>query len=305
MDQAMILLPLTFRFGLTDLFQVCRKIINRLITPELACQLFDNIHSTKLFVTSQMCVNVMSTQTQGILANGSLMQMQDSALCKILAHNELNINCESDLFWPMLDWADKQCISQELEINGINRREILKKRIYFIRFGAMNADAFQQCVAKVGPGFFTAEEVSSIMLSICLPTELSIQQQSTFNSERRICRIEFTKIDRGVTLEKSLTECIVLRSPSDKVSLVGFEMYTNDVVNRILTTTKFVNHGFVQSQRRVDFTDPLEFNADGECSFTIQLSLKSCFTFRCKIEKEKRVQIKAESMTIIKTILYR
>lgn len=281
-----------------------------MLTPENVCELYDKIHGLDESITVRRCIHIMKNYTDVILANGTLMELQDSALCKILAQDELKIECESDLFGPMVDWADRQCVAKNMEVNSINRRDILKNRIYLIRFGAMNSEALRKCLLKVGTAFFSADEVGSIMFSILLPKESkpTINDQRTFSSEHRVFRVALkSQFDcNAVALESS--ECIGLKNVSDNVSLVGFETLHNYVVDKLFDPARTVEYGFFQSGRRVELTDPLEFSADGVCSFIIRLKCLEDFRmyYLKKVEKSKRVFHKNKpGNTFLNAVYYR
>lgn len=307
MDDAIGLLPLAMFFQLHHFKRNCEETIMKFISPQNVCSTYNQIHRISSVLSQKLC-RIMEHETQAILANGALMQMDDRALREILDGNVLRLTCESDLFEPMLDWADRQCVARKLAINSVNRREILSDRRGLIRFGAMSLDAFKWCLAKGGPDLFTANEVSSIALSIYLPTQDVVARKSTIKRPPRTYRVPIarTKHHSCSNAYYETYERLFLQNPSDRLSLVGFETDASYVVIRIMNLAKTVKYGFVQSGGgRVEFTDPLGFTADGECFFWIKLKQKQPIHTLAKSDKTKRVFANAGSNTFLDAILYR
>lgn len=266
--EASVLLPLVHYFDINHFEERCVKRIQDGLTPKNVCNTFDHIHFLDNSLTD-MCLAIMDCHTPEILADGSLMKMQDSALSKVLTRDQIIVPCESDLFKPMLDWADKQCAEKNIDIIPTNRRDVLKDRIYLIRFAAMSSNAFVKCLSMVGNNFFTADEIASTMLSMSLKKECKISvNQKTFSMKRRLTRIEMANNGNSSSKVTETKEILSLRNMAETVSLVGFDTDVGMVAN-ILDEWRKNELKFVQTGKRVVFHQPIRF-INGRCTFYIK-----------------------------------
>lgn len=214
----------------------------------------------------------MEKNISTILTNGTLMDMNDNALDYVLNKEYMEIPQEIELFDAMLVWADKKCTDDKLEITAANRREALKDRLFHVRFATMNVLTFNKCVFKVGPGFFTNEEIVNTLFCISMGFESKVATlpNTPFSHEHRLRRVEVhTKkiATKGVLYTGSET---IFKSSSIHYWLVkGFE--SDSIIDQIVDVTSGKNLEFSSKGKQVLFTKALSFNESKSIAFRIQL----------------------------------
>lgn len=220
-----MLLTLAHYFDLHNFEDICAKPIMELLTFKNVCSTFDQVHFMDNALTKK-CIEIMKINPIEILSDGSLMRMQDSALNKVLARDDLFISCESVLLEPMLDWANAQCIQNELSITGKNLRAVLKDRIYLIRFGAMSSEGFEKSLTMVECDFFSFEEIGSIMFSISKQSEcenLAFSCKRRKESHRLVINAQQQHIIYHNHFSTKHSETIYMKNVAQTVYIVGFE----------------------------------------------------------------------------------
>lgn len=227
----------------------------------------------------------------------TLMEMQDSALSLIIARDDLILWCESRLLKPMLKWADAQCIKKKLQVNAVNRRTILKDRIYFIRFGAMSVESFRNCLKLVGNDFFTVEEIGYIILSIVLPNKDN-NNHNKFNCNRRMAiHVSIPVSQICCDNSDAFEETIYVKNIERNKTVVGFETWSK-VTN--ICDDKSKKLEFVQTGEKVIFTHPIDF-VEGKCSFNVMTKkFKIHFLYA---PMDSNVYLPNESKTVMTAIL--
>lgn len=253
-------------------------------------------------------MKAIQSRTSEVLENGSLLQMKDVALSKILAkdnYDSLNIACESEILKPMLYWADKQCLKNELLTTPANRRSMLNVRIFLIRFGAMNFQVFGKCLSMVKTGFFTDAEISDIVQCISLGADYAETRiAKPFRCDRRI-RSAVIKRTSSTRNYSYCYETIYSLDSRDELSIEGFE--TKFVVSEIIYQYNGSKLDFVQTGNRVLFNKPLQF-LNGQCSFKVKPAADNsieCYQVADDSDATAKVYIRAGRLTCISTIIFR
>lgn len=278
---------------------ICAKCIEETLTPENVCATFDNIHLLDNSLTNK-CLAVMKTNTEKILADGSLMQMKDSAVNMILNQDALAIPCESALVTPMLKWAKNQCVIAELKDSAANRRKMLKDRIYLIRFGSMSGETFTKCLSQVGDGFFSHDEVYDTMLSIAMgPVYLRKSAVKPFSCiQRSSCLIVNARMVDNYRKSASFTEMIYSKHGDKKISILGFESEIK--INGISQKGNTIK--FTRKDSMYTFNTPLLFEMC-ECYFNITSDDKRiCIVTEAA---DSNIFMNINSHTHMKSIVYK
>lgn len=308
-EQATILILLAHYFGLHHFEDICGKRIAETLTSTNVCKTFDQIHFMDNVATNK-CMDIMLFETQVILKDGSLMKMQDAAVEKILGRNDLSIVCESELMEPMLDWAEKECIDQKLDVTPANRRSVINDRIYLIRFGAMQANAFGNCVSLAGTDFFAFEEIGYTMLAMCgSKTSKVMDNYRKFSCRRRMYREKLSDKDRIPFISFSspafeFEENIALTNVDECVALLGFETNATYNVSNIFDKSKTHELSFRQSGNKIIFIRQIEFSG-GECNFVICLKDKPALVCAQADESKMFTSNKLKTYcTLITALLY-
>lgn len=306
-ETARALLPLVHYFNLQHFENICVKLLGDSLSTKNVCETYGKLHLLDIPL-NKSCLKKIQSRTSEMLADGSLMQMPDTALSKILCSDKhLNITNESEIFGAMLDWADKQCSEHKLLPSPANRRLMLKDRIYLIRFGAMNLDAFGKCLSSVKDGFFSDAELSDIMKCISLGADKSETKiAKPFRCDRRflITIIPFKAGTRFASQSKNVIETIYIRNPNDNLTILGFK--TKYKLTEITNDSNAIKLDFGQELDLVKLSKPLEFK-NGQVAFKIIVHEKCTPFFRSQVELESKsnVFIREGSLSLISTIFYR
>lgn len=151
---AAVLLPIAHMFDLNGLEDKLSEYISGRLSTSNACQVFDKIHEIQNPVIDK-CLDTIIKNIDSMLADGSIMRMEDDALKKILKDSRtLALLKKTATFEPMLVEAREQCVLQSWDVTSTNLRKAINTRLYLIDFTEMRSNDFVECVAKVGKNFF-------------------------------------------------------------------------------------------------------------------------------------------------------
>lgn len=287
-------------FDLSHFEEICCKCIEKTLTPKNVCAIFDKMHLLENSLTTK-CMEIMECHTLEILADGSLLKMQDLAVKMVLTKNNLCISSEINLLKPMLDWANAQCMISLWEITPANRRKVLKDRIYHIRFPTLSGDAFSQCLSMVEDGFFSQEEISDIMLSIAIGKKYTNTNLNQFSCERRTYRL-VVKIDENKcpVFNKSF-EVVRTINGKDEMCILGFS--TNHKIFEIFDEPTSYKLPFKISGNWIMFVNPLPFK-EGVCRFTLK-STEHCKGSTITEALDTNIYMDQGARTAITSLLYK
>lgn len=301
-DTASVLLPLAHFFDLQQLEEICTKCIEETVMPKNVCKTFDNIHLMDTPLTA-LCVDIIQLNITEVLADGSMMQMQDAALNKILLEDSLILPCESDIFKPMLNWADKKLANVNLPVTALNRRDIIKERIYLVRFAAMTPIAFSLCLSMVGTDFFSDEEIRDIMLCISMGADYYNKTRivKPFNCKRRmLCLTVKSQENYDALVCGQSVEIIHMKNSNNDFTILGFETVF-DISNIYEDELNTVRLEFVKTGNRVMFTSPRTFE-DGMCSFYVNSFER--FGLSVTVANDPNLYLDTGSVTLVSAIIY-
>lgn len=233
------------------------------------CEVFDIIHVLDDNPLTKLCYKLMQQNTPEFLNNGTLLDMKDTAVEKILSLDDINIPSEKDLLQPMLSWAKVKCTDEELPLNSVNLRSMLNDRLHLVRFESMNYELFGKCLLLVGDGFFSDKELIDLMKTIFFDTASKV---------KRLPRIFSGRSDLKQLSCGSYTSCCwsysneVIRAINKDVNVFvfGFEVASGNTISEITDVLdSTLKHHFIKIGSRVIFHQPLQFE-NGKCSFKVQ-----------------------------------
>jgi hypothetical protein len=104
-------------------------------------------------------LKVIQSNTNKVVASDNFNNISQATLTKLLMRDNLNIQ-EVELFHAVLKWIDSQCSCKNLEPTSKNRRSVIGKAIYGLRFFSMSHKEFVEHVAK--SGLLTSDELVPI-----------------------------------------------------------------------------------------------------------------------------------------------
>lgn len=163
-NDAIDILVVAHYLDLTDLVALAVQEIMKTVNIYNVCSVFASTHNlgTELNVK---CLEQIQSQTDWLILNGDLMNMDEASFVEVFKLDRLNIMDEVDLFIALLKWASNQCLLQGLSLTSKMRRCLMGKRLDCVRFAAMEMSDFMRCI-KIEPAFFSSDEVSEITTAI-------------------------------------------------------------------------------------------------------------------------------------------
>ncbi len=102
------------------------------------------------------CWDLIDLQTSEAIASDAFSYMHQETLTELLKRELLNVK-EVDLFKAVLKWSEAECLRKEIESNPMNKRAVMGKAIYQIRFASMTQHEFGRDVDPTG--ILTPEEM--------------------------------------------------------------------------------------------------------------------------------------------------
>lgn len=296
-ETALHLLPLAHYFNLPDFAEEFSNHFQGLLTFENLCRVFNIIHFLEDNPLTKLCCRLMQQITPDILDNGSLLQMNDTAVEKILTLDDVNIPSEIDLLEAMLNWAKVKCTERILPLTPVNMRSILNDRLRLVRFDAMSSDMFIKSVQLVGDGFFSETDIGHYIKRICFNTLKNENKlPRCYTGLPNLNRLEF-KFDQ---MKCVTNPTVTLRALNDKTNLLIFCIEISGTMSEITDPKDDgIKHHFIRIGDLVIFHQPLQFKED-ICAITFQGLTDSSYKIHDFIENED-IYIKR---TIISAILY-
>ncbi|XP_021375818.1 BTB/POZ domain-containing protein 1-like isoform X1 [Mizuhopecten yessoensis] len=145
------------------LVSVCDNFLMTNFSPAIACFLLEQAHIYTEDRLMAMCLNSIGLSPEKMLTSESFAVLCPSCLTSITESDELDVD-ESHVYKAVMQWAEKECIRQNLEITGANKRAVLGNVLSTIRFPIMSQDFFldQVCKDKI----LTSDEIVDILMYI-------------------------------------------------------------------------------------------------------------------------------------------
>ena len=102
------------------------------------------------------CWDMIDMKTSEAVVSDGFTDIRQSTLVEFLKRESLKVK-EVDLFKAVVKWSEAECLRQEKETNGTNKRAAVANAIYQLRFASMTLEEFGQNVSQ--SGLLTAEEI--------------------------------------------------------------------------------------------------------------------------------------------------
>lgn len=134
------------------------------------------LHSSVVFESEKLkeeCFDLISCKTLQVIQHESFLQMDIKTLEVFLNLNYMNCT-EMELFYAILSWAKNRCELEKIEPTGANKRKILGKLFYLIKFPTMLSSEFTKCSAE---GLFTEFEAVDLFIQIASGSDTSMESK--------------------------------------------------------------------------------------------------------------------------------
>lgn len=145
------------------LAKACISYLTQTLNAKNACIFLSQI---RIFEEEQdfinQCLEVIDCQTEQAFESPTFVDIDEETLKLILERETLNVK-ELNIYEACLKWAEHECERQNLDsTNPKNKRKVLDKIIYLIRFATMELSEFANGPAQ--DNVLTAEESNTLFL---------------------------------------------------------------------------------------------------------------------------------------------
>ncbi|XP_063877730.1 BTB/POZ domain-containing protein 6-B-like [Scylla paramamosain] len=149
------------KYLVPHLAQQCVKFLEVSLTARNACLL---LSQSRLFEEPELmtrCWEVIDAQAEMALQSDGFVDIDFPTLMSVLSRETLNCR-EIVLFDAALNWAEAECVRQELELNPENKRKVLGQAMNLIRIPCMELAEFANGAAQ--SGILTLQETTDLFL---------------------------------------------------------------------------------------------------------------------------------------------
>ena len=145
-------LGLTQEYEIPSFHEVCKYDLEQNApAKETVMQAFERIEmflKLKEYKMIEVCWGYIDRYTEDFFASEFFLRINVNTLTSLLTRDTLSTN-ERTIFKAVVEWADYQCLSRNLEINQENRRQVLGDAIYEIRFHTMAKSTFSTELSRL------------------------------------------------------------------------------------------------------------------------------------------------------------
>ena len=158
-DNVFTILYLAKKYIVPSLKEKCTNFLMENLNPENVLDVLDQVTRFDEEDLKRHCWKVIQSNTNKVVASDNFKNISQATLTKLLMRDNLNVQ-EVELFHAVLKWIDFQCSCKNLEPTSKNRRSVIGKAIYGLRFFSMSHKKFVKHVAK--SGLLTSDELVPI-----------------------------------------------------------------------------------------------------------------------------------------------
>ena len=158
-DNVFAILYLAKKYIVPSLKEKCVNFLVENLNPENVLDVLDQVTRFDEEDLKRHCWKVIQSNTSKVVASDNFKNISQATLTKLLMRDNLNVP-EVELFHAVLKWIDFQCSCKNLEPTSKNRRSVIGKAIYGLRFFSMSHKEFVEHVAK--SGLLTSDELVPI-----------------------------------------------------------------------------------------------------------------------------------------------
>ncbi|WAR01593.1 BTBD6-like protein [Mya arenaria] len=183
------------KYCVEDLVKICADYLHERMTPDTVCEILEQAHTYDIDDLKNMCLQFIYENGNSVLMSSAFSELCFDCVQQIIKSNDLFVE-ESDVYTALTSWATKECARQNLESTGLNKRGVLGKLLYKIRFPTMDRLFFTDIVST--DDILTSEEKVALfqhMFGSFAKHELSF---SAVKREARLIRcLRFPKNEQG------------------------------------------------------------------------------------------------------------
>jgi len=211
------------KYAVPALEKHCVDFLKRNLSPDNAFML---LTQARLFDEPQLaalCLECIDKNTPEALTADGLTDIDIETLSAVLDRDSLRIK-ENKLFSAVLRWSEAECQRQALPVTVENKRSVLGRALYQIRFPLMTVEEFAQGPAQ--SGILTDRETVSLFLHFTVNPKppvgfLDVPRCSMTGKEQTVCRFQQIESRWGYSGTSDKIRFIVDR----RIFVVGFGLY--------------------------------------------------------------------------------
>jgi len=211
------------KYAVPALEKHCVDFLKRNLSPDNAFML---LTQARLFDEPQLaalCLECLDKNTPEALTADGFTDIDIDTLSAVLDRDSLRIK-ESKLFSAVLRWSEAECQRQALPVTIENKRSVLGRVLYQIRFPLMTVEEFAQGPAQ--SGILTDRETVSLFLHFTVNPKppvgfLDVPRCSMTGKEQTVCRFQQIESRWGYSGTSDKIRFIVDR----RIFVVGFGLY--------------------------------------------------------------------------------
>ena len=155
-DNAVFVLYLAEKYIVPSLAEKCVEFLETHLAAENVFVVLEQALKFEEEKLEKKCWDMIDMETSEAVVSDAFTDISQSTLVEFLKRESLNVK-EVDLFKAVVKWSEAECLKQEKETNGTNKRAATGNAIYQIRFASMTLDELAQNVSP--SGLLTAEEI--------------------------------------------------------------------------------------------------------------------------------------------------
>lgn len=211
------------KYAVPALEKHCVDFLKRNLGPDNAFML---LTQARLFDEPQLaalCLECLDKNTPEALTADGFTDIDIETLSAVLDRDSLRVK-ESKLFSAVLRWSEAECQRQALPVTIENKRSVLGRVLYQIRFPLMSVEEFAQGPAQ--SGILTDRETVSLFLHFTVNPKppvgfLDVPRCSMTGKEQTVCRFQQIESRWGYSGTSDKIRFIVDR----RIFVVGFGLY--------------------------------------------------------------------------------
>lgn len=211
------------KYAVPTLENACVDFLKKNLSADNAFML---LSQARLFDEPQLaalCLECIDKNTTEALAAEGFTDIDFDTFCVVLQRDTLSIR-ENQLFAAALRWAEHECQRRRIPSTSENKRNVLSRALYMIRFPLMSIEEFAVTVAQ--SGILTDKEVVSMFLHFTVNPKPQVQfldrpRCCLTGKEKAICRFQKVESRWGY----SGTSDRIRFSCNRRIFVVGFGLY--------------------------------------------------------------------------------